>query len=420
MTIEYIALIIRLIVLVGAVLFAFALLFFGFSIVVREYNKLKSWEQMKEFLTITTQAGLQADAAKGTIGLSRTTPGVLLIGIGAVILGFCSLQKFEYSLKQSYDADSTMHSSVDDQSFSFEEQTSHALQDLDKRITKLEQQVFKSDSVGKKELSDKHEQTPRTTFFRFASMESENTNLKTVNPASYISSFLPPKPKESILDKWLKSVPDITGKPVTDQFAILQKRYGNVPVKFDRVMIGSAKSITQIALEEYGHVRYAPLLLAFNPELPSDGSPVPIYSFIRVYYPVSQPPSPYRRELSIKISGMSRNQIYDQVLSAVNKIMDTEAYQANPSTWWTDHFPQLGAVEFARAMNLETGRSWGVRVINPEDGDSLELTARVLYGDRKYVNILKFLNYHQSALFTDTKAALPSQTQLVVMQLNEL
>ena len=45
---------------------------------------------------MTNESGLQADAAKGTISLNRTRPGILLIAIGAVLLMVCVFQNFQY------------------------------------------------------------------------------------------------------------------------------------------------------------------------------------------------------------------------------------------------------------------------------------------------------------------------------------
>ncbi len=88
--------VVRAIILIGAVFFSFLLLFFGFHIVVREYRMLRTRKQIEEFLRMTNEAGLQADATKGTISLSRTRPGILLVGIGAVLLIVCVLQPFVY------------------------------------------------------------------------------------------------------------------------------------------------------------------------------------------------------------------------------------------------------------------------------------------------------------------------------------
>lgn len=62
--------IVRAVILIGAVLFSFGLLLFGFHVVVREYRMLRTRKQIEEFLRITNEAGLQADAAKGTRALS--------------------------------------------------------------------------------------------------------------------------------------------------------------------------------------------------------------------------------------------------------------------------------------------------------------------------------------------------------------
>ena len=65
MSLEQTVIILRVIVLIGSVLFAFSLLFFGFHIVLREYRNLNTWSKMREFLQITANAGLEANAVKG-------------------------------------------------------------------------------------------------------------------------------------------------------------------------------------------------------------------------------------------------------------------------------------------------------------------------------------------------------------------
>ncbi len=88
--------IVRTVILVGAVGFSFALLGFGFHVVIREYRMLRARKQIEEFLRMTNESGIQADAAKRTISLNRTRPGILLVAIGAVILMVCVFQTFQY------------------------------------------------------------------------------------------------------------------------------------------------------------------------------------------------------------------------------------------------------------------------------------------------------------------------------------
>lgn len=416
MSLETLAVVLRVVVLTGGVLFAFAILFFGFHIVLREYRHLNTWVKMKEFLQLSAQAGLEADVTKGTLSLSRTTPGILLIALGTVILALCVFQRLEYSVKES--PVPAQPSFIEPASSKFEEQVSQALQELDRRVTRLEAKVFSKQSADSS-------LPRRTSFLQTAvfrqTVEEENPGfdfafrppgVQTNEVASY-------QQDTAILSKWLSSVPQIKGKPVPDQIQILLQKHGDVPVTMYSRLVDSPRTTVQLAKEEYGHVRFAPLLESFNPRLPAGGASVPKYTRISIYLPATAPVSAYRREVNIKIAGMSRAQVYDQVLAQVNEILKTEEYQKNPAGWWKARFPQLQQLEFAKLLNTETGRQWGIREIASEEYESPELLAKIHFGDRKYANILKFINYHLPTAFANPKAPLRKSTKFLVLHLIE-
>lgn len=416
MSLESLAVVLRVVVLTGSVLFAFALLFFGFHIVLREYRHLNTWSKMKEFLQLSAQAGLEADVAKGTISLSRTTPGILLIALGTVILALCVFQRLEYSVKES--PVPTPPSFTEPTSSKFEEQVSQALQELDRRVVRLETKVFSKQ--GADSSLPRRTSFLQTAVFRQA-VDEKNSGFdlafrSPIFQADEINAY----PQDTaILSKWLSSVPQIKGKPVPDQIQVLLQKHGEVPVTMYSRLVDSPRTTVQLAKEEYGHVRFAPLLESFNPRLPAGGASVPKYTRVSIYLPATAPVSTYRREISIKIAGMSRAQVYDQVLVQVNAILKTEEYRKNPAAWWKTRFPQLQQVEFAKLLNTETGREWGIRELASEEGENPELLAKIHFGDRKYANILKFINYHLPTAFSNSKTPLQKRTKFLVLHLIE-
>jgi hypothetical protein len=395
-------LLLRFVVLTGAVVFSFLLLFYGFYIVFREYRLVNTFPKLEKYLKLTSEVGLQADAAKGTLGLSRATPGLLLTVIGALILIVTILQKYDYSRTEE---GPTASQPLSPNATAFEETVSQALRDLDSRVTALEQK------------------SPRTS----ASIRDGVARGSFVQAVSYKSGFRPgaaneqtQRTQETMLLRWLSSAQAIEGMSRTQQIEYLQRRYGVTVVTHDRFMLPTPMTPESAADRYYGHARYAPLLLAFNPSIPKNIRTIPRYTFVLTLYPNEERTYAQRKNTErISIAGMSREQLYDEVLSVVQGIMSTEEYQRDPTAWWQKQFPDLGVVEFARVLTSMTGRPWGIRSLPSEEDDTPQQFARVRYGDRKYWPILKFLNYSHPELFGDPRMQLPVGTPVVVAQLTE-
>jgi len=81
--------VIRGVILIGVVLASFFLLGGGFFFVAREYRLIRNFDQMTEFIKATKEASLSADLTKKTITLGRTRPGLIMMGIGAILLLAC-------------------------------------------------------------------------------------------------------------------------------------------------------------------------------------------------------------------------------------------------------------------------------------------------------------------------------------------
>ncbi len=104
---ETTALVLRAIVMVGAVIFAFGLLGSGFYFVLREYRLIRSFESLKEFVQLTESTSLDVDLTKQTLSLARTRPGILMMSLGALILLACIFQPLEIHEKTSNTSSAT-------------------------------------------------------------------------------------------------------------------------------------------------------------------------------------------------------------------------------------------------------------------------------------------------------------------------
>ena len=411
---------VRAIILVGAVCFAFGLLFFGFHVVVREYRMLRTRKQMEDFLRMTNEAGLQADIAKGTLSLNRTRPGVLLIGIGAVLLIVCVLQPFQYETSS--------------------QQTSGGWVRLP---TRVEREALNSAPAPVPSTTPTSTPAPTATPADAGRAPAQNTPIMLAYPApvprpvpaptttrpagEQTRGVAPPRItvdmvetlRRETLDKWLAEIDVVKGKKLGEQAQILRARYGDEAVGFDSFMLDKSSTVREMAEMAYGDAKYAPLLRASNPQLPGDDSPIPPFKtvyFLQPLLALAQPSTSASRTLLRVTAGESKEQLYETVSNMAEQVMQSPEYRRDPTAWWNT---RGGVPEFERGLTKNTGRKWGEKFYKPEPNESAETVAKIFYGSAKYAPLLAFFNYDRPELFADTKAPFPADTQLLIVLLTE-
>ncbi len=406
--------IVRAVILVGAVAFSFGLLFFGFHVVVREYRLLRTRKQIEDFLRMTNEAGLQADVAKGTLSLSRTRPGILLIGIGAVLLIVCVLQPFVY------------------------ESTS---QTAGAEWVRLPTRSERSSHSGSSEPASKEQPVPEPSeppvqsssppAARPVSSDERATHQRPISvmprPGTeppLRSTKITPATVEAlrleVLDRWLADAHSLKGKTLGEQAEFLRNKYGNEAVGFDSYMSDKPSTVRELASIVYGNTKYAPLILMSNPQLSNEQSEVPVYQnvfFLQPLLALANPSTSTTRTLMRITAGQSRTQLYDLMLEMAQQAMQSPDYRRDPGAWWNE---RGGLPAFERGLSANTQRKFAMKFYKPEENESPEIVAKILYGSPKYVPLLSFFNHDRPALFADPKKVFPPETQLVYLYLSEL
>ena len=90
---EEMAIALRAVEVIGAVVFAFLLLGVGFYCVFREYRLVSSFPKLKQFIELTNDASLKAELTKGSFSYSRSRPGLIMMVLGTVLLATSRRQR---------------------------------------------------------------------------------------------------------------------------------------------------------------------------------------------------------------------------------------------------------------------------------------------------------------------------------------
>lgn len=415
--------VVRAIILIGAVCFAFGLLFFGFHVVVREYRMLRTRKQMEDFLRMTNEAGLQADVAKGTLSLNRTRPGVILIGIGAVLLIVCVLQPFQYetSSHQSSGGWVRLPTRAEREALNSvpTPAPSAALSTAPSAAPTATpagagRPVVQSTPIL---LAYPAAPAPRPMPTPAAAQPAESDSAGRVHPRITVESV--ESLRRETLDKWLTEIGAVKGKKLGEQAEFLRAKYGDAAVGFDSFMLDKPSTVREMAEIAYGDEKYAPLLRVSNPQLPADDSPVPVYRtvyFLQPLLALAQPSTSTSRTLLRITAGEGKAQLYETVSNMAEQVMQSEEYKRDPAAWWK---ARGGVPEFERGLTQSTGRKWAFKFYKPEANESPETIAKIFYGSAKYTPVLAFFNYDKPETFANPKAPCPADTQLLIVFLAE-
>lgn len=437
----------------------FAIVFYGFFVVAREYRHISSWAQMKEYIQLTQNGDLSADIVKGTIGLSRTRPGLLMIGIGSVLLGILLFKDVtvtsttesgvlplvtpaavgsttesgsKINPKGPLNASSKNNKSPNRDSIGSTNKIAHAV----KKKQPKPNQCSLNTTLGtwkKRTTRTQFERAPSTLLGKQSgtggavtdqSSATKNQGLPPIHGSqskatATLSEFSPEallRFRERILDLWLRDVQHLEGKSLAEQIRELQSRHGEAFASPNRLVVQNGDTLNSVVNELYGDEKYEPLILAFNPWITNRGQKFSAGQVIVSLQPLSGAVQSgyFRVSKTVKISGAdARTGPQDYLLEIAENALKLESFKQKPGQFWST--ADRGLLEFSKALSDSTGVTWVVQPYVTEEGESLISVTKTVYGSSRYLPILYFTNPEMGA--QSPTSGLKAKTELVLLRL---
>ena len=166
-----------------------------------------------------------------------------------------------------------------------------------------------------------------------------------------------------------------------------------------------------IALHFYGHSKFAPLIHLFNTNFPSASQPLAQATPVQVWF--VRRASVSHLTISIASTNGTAADYIHLAAPIVTRFTEDPDFKRNPIAFLNRN--PLGIFGFIDALKSVTGVAWSYQPYVTEQGDTGELLARIVYGEKEYLPFLLVANVGNTEAFqvlTSRTNALPAGTQL--------
>jgi hypothetical protein len=335
MCMEQLAIGLRAVEIVGAVIFAFLLLGVGFYCVFREYRLVSTFPKLKQFIELTNDSSFKAEVTKGSFSYSRSRPGLIMMVLGTVLLATCIL-----------------------------------------RPLKLDT-----------------EKQPSSAGFPEHGRKADST-----------------------YERWLKNLSLLKTKSWTELGISLGEMTGPDEIIGQKVILADKGQTAQdISLSFYGDSKFTSLIRLFNPNLPESSQPFAQATPVQVWF--VQPLEVTHQHISIASTNGTAADYIQLAAPILKQFTESPDFKANPKAF-VNRSP-LGVFGFIAALKSATGVSWSYQPYVTEQGDTGDLLARIVYGEKEYLPFLLVANVGDKAAFEILNSRtnqLPAGTELHVFR----